>query len=95
MLQILNFLGTCASEDVAKIARKYGRPSSYRNAVRSIINFDERFKFEFDLRFKNPYYSETNIKTIEGVKYLHLVHSQIDYIFIMENGKHRKKSTFC
>lgn len=94
MLQILDFIGTCVSKDVAKIARRYGRPSSYKNAVKSVINFDEGFESTFDLRFRNPWDSQTNIKTIKGVKYLHLVHSQIDYIFIIENGKHRKNIAF-
>ena len=62
---MLNFIGTCVSADIAKIAEKHGRPSSYKNACRQIKRDYPKLYEELALNLYNPWENETNIKKIE------------------------------
>jgi len=81
---MLNFIGTCVSADIAKIAEKHGRPSSYKNACRQIKRDYPKLYEELALNLYNPWENETNIKKIGNERILHIVYSAIDYLFIIE-----------
>lgn len=80
-MKIIQFLGTCIDPKIANLANKYGRPSSYKNACRVIKNNYPEFYYSLGMEFYNPWENNTNIKNINGVKILHIVNSQIDYLF--------------
>lgn len=48
-----------------------------------IKNYSTELYESLALDFWNPWDDITNIKRIKGVKYLHIVHSQIDYLFTL------------
>jgi hypothetical protein len=80
-MEISQFLGTCASEEIGNFALKYGKPSSYNNAKKAIKKYNIDLYNELQMDFFNPWHEHTNIKTVKGEKYLHVVYSCIDYIF--------------
>ncbi len=82
--QITEFLGTCISEEIGTFAEGNGRTFSYRKACKLIKQYSNEMFNELALQLRNPWADHTNIKTRKGVKYLHIVHSCTDYIFIVE-----------
>jgi len=82
-MEIIQFLGTCASQEIGQLAEKNGRNSSYNNAKRAIKNYSAELYNELNMDLFNPWHEHTNIKTIKGVKYLHVVNSCIDYLFLI------------
>ena len=80
-MQIIEFIGTCSDPRIAKLALKPGRKSSWNNAKRMIKNYSSKLYRELALDFWNPWDEDTNIKKIGNRKILHIVHSQIDYLF--------------
>jgi len=83
-MKIIQFLGTCASQEIGDFALKYGKPSSYNNAKKMIKEFSCDLYNDLMMDFFNPWHEHTNIKNVKGVKYLHVVQSCVDYIFIIE-----------
>ncbi len=79
---ITEFIGTCSSPEIAELAEKRGRKFSYKKACKLIQSFDPLMYSDLALNLRNPWDHETNI--ILG-KYLHIVHSAVDYIFLFEN----------
>ena len=84
MIIISKFLGTCSDKKVADLALKYGRKVSYKYAMKLIKNFDSNVYNLLTPGFYNPWESETNVKRVGGNKYLHIVHSAIDYVFKLD-----------
>lgn len=82
-MQIAEFLGTCASVEIGQLAEKNGRKSSYNKAKKAIKDFSTELYNDLMMDFFNPWHEHTNIKTIEGKKYLHVVNSCIDYLFLI------------
>ena len=79
--EITDFIGTCATKSTADIALKYGRTVSYKYALKLIKSYNIYIYESLSPNFSNPWSDCTNIKTINGQKYLHIIHSAIDYIF--------------
>lgn len=80
-MKTIQFLGTCSDPEIAEMAEKYGRPSSYKNSCKVIkINYPD-IHYSLGMEFYNPWEDNTNIKVINGERILHIVHSQIDYLF--------------
>ena len=82
--QITQLLGTCISEEIGTFAETKGKTFSYRKACKLIKQYSNGLYNELALHLRNPWADQTNIKTRKGVKYLHIVHSCTDYIFIVE-----------
>lgn len=81
--EITQFLGTCISEEIGTFAESKGKGFSYRKACKLIKAYSSEMYSELALHLKNPWSDETNIKTRKGTKYLHIVHSCTDYIFVV------------
>lgn len=80
-MKTIKFIGTCSDPIISSIAEKPGRKSSYKNACRIIKEQYPSLYYNIALEFPNPWDYETNIKTINNQKYLHIIHSMVDYIF--------------
>lgn len=80
-MEITEFLGTCSSQEIGEFAEKKGRKFSYKKAVKMIRSYDPEIYDGLALNLHNPWDHETNIKTVDSVQYLHIVHSAVDYIF--------------
>lgn len=74
-------VGTCISAEIGEFAKKYGKPSSWKNACRMIGEYSIDLYNELALNLNNPWSEYTNIKTTKDGKFLHIVHSCTDYIF--------------
>ncbi len=61
-----------------------GKPSSYKNACKAILSYSNELYNELSLNLYNPWEDQTNIKRIGDNKYLHIVHSAIDYLFLIQ-----------
>ena len=84
MVQITEFLGTCSSQVIGDFALRYGRTVSYKYALKLIKNFDITLYQSLMPEFYNPWNDNTNIKKVNGERFLHIVHSAVDYIFKLE-----------
>ena len=80
MINRIEFIGTCISPEIGEISQKKGRKFSYKKAVKLIKEFYPELYASLALNFYNPWHYETKI--IEN-KYLHINHSQIDYLFLI------------
>lgn len=80
-METIQFLGTCSDPKISEIAKKYGKPSSYKNACKVIKNNYPNIYYNLTMEFYNPFEDNTNIKIINGERILHIVHSAIDYLF--------------
>lgn len=78
------FLGTCSSKSIGELAEKKGKKFSYNKAKKLIKNYSFEIYEDLSLDLMNPWDYETNIKTIKDIKYLHIVHSAIDYLFVLK-----------
>lgn len=79
-MKINYFLGTCQSLEIAQLAEKKGRKASYNKAKKAIKEYDPDMYDYLALDFPNPWDHCTNIK--KG-NILHIVHSAIDYLFLL------------
>ena len=84
MIIVSEFLGTCSDKIIGELAQRYGRKVSYKYAMKLIKNFNHDVYNLLTPGYYNPWESETNVKRISGNKYLHVVHSAIDYIFKLD-----------
>ena len=84
MYTITQFLGTCSSKEIGEFAQRYGRPVSYKYALKLIKNYSDVIYNGLMPDFYNPWEHETNIKNVKGERFLHIVHSAVDYIFKLE-----------
>lgn len=84
MCKITEFLGTCSSQEIGDFALKYGRPVSYKYALKLIKSYDNSIYQSLMPEFYNPWNDNTNIKKVKGERFLHIVHSAVDYIFKLE-----------
>ena len=86
-MKILELIGTCSSRTVSEFAEKTGKKFSYKKACNLIKEYEPRLYNELALNLRNPWADDTNIKTgaIEGQKgkFLHIIHSAVDYIFLL------------
>jgi hypothetical protein len=86
-MEIIDFIGTCGDKEIGLFAERYGRKSSFNSAKKAIKNFSPEMYNDLALNFRTYYEDYTNIKTgeIKGYKgkFLHIVHSAIDYIFLI------------
>jgi hypothetical protein len=80
-MEITQFIGTCSSKEIGEMAEKRGKKFSYKKAVQLIKNYNVDLYNDLALNLRNPWQDETNIK--KG-KILHIVHSAIDYLFLIE-----------
>jgi succinylglutamate desuccinylase len=87
-MKIQQFIGTCSSNEIGQFAEKNGRKSSWETAKKAIKKYDQSLYNELSLDFKTYYEEYTNIKqgSLFGNKgkYLHIIHSAVDYIFLLE-----------
>ena len=83
-MEIVEFLGTCSNKEIGEFALRYGRKSSYNRAKSMVKKFSLELYNELSMDFRNPWADHTNIKKVKGIKYLHVVYSCIDYIFIIK-----------
>lgn len=79
----IEFVGTCTDPVIAEIAEMHGRKASYKKACRAIKQTYPKLHYELALDFYNPWEDDTNYIVHEGNKYLHIVHSMIDYLFLI------------
>jgi len=79
--EITEFLGTCSSKEIGDLAEKSGRKFSYKKAIALIKEYDLALYEALALHLFNPWHHNTNIK--QG-NILHIVHSQIDYLFTIK-----------
>ena len=86
-MEILKFMGTCSSIEIGNFAEKYGRKSSFKTAKKAIKIYDSHLYNSLSLDYKTYYEEHTNIKTGilfgEKGKFLHIIHSAVDYIFLI------------
>lgn len=86
-MEIIQLIGTCNSVEIGEFAEKSGKKSSWNNAKKAIKKYSEALYNDLNLEYKTYYEEHTNIKTgvLFGVKgkYLHIIHSAIDYIFLI------------
>jgi len=87
-MEILEFIGTCSSAEIGEFAEKNGKKISWNTAKRLIKQFDATLFNGLQLNLRTFYEDYTNVKTgvLFGVKgrYLHIIHSAIDYIFLIK-----------
>lgn len=81
MIEIISFLGTCSSIEIGNLAEKKGKKFNYQKAIKAIKYFSPEMYNSLALNLRNPWDHETNIK---DKKYLHVVHSAVDYLFEIE-----------
>ena len=82
------FLGTCINPKYAKIAEKCGRKISYSRAKNIIKKFSlDLYHNRLTMDFYNPWEEKTCIVKYNSNKYLCIVHSSIDYIFLLKDAK--------
>lgn len=79
--EITEFLGTCSSQEIGDLAKKPGRKFSYKKACKLIKQYDQHLYEALALHLFNPWADNTNLKKGNT---LHIVHSQIDYLFIVK-----------
>ena len=87
-MEILDFIGTCTSSEIGDFAAKSGKASSWNNAKKAIKKFSPEIYNGLSLDLRTFYEDQTNIKkgklfSVEG-KYLHIIHSATDYIFLIK-----------
>jgi len=87
-MEILQFIGTCSNNEIGAFAEKAGRKSSWNNAKKAIKRYSRELYNDLSLDLYTYYEEYTNIKTgrLFGVtgKYLHIIHSAVDYIFLIK-----------
>lgn len=87
-MKIIELAGTCSSQEIGDFAEKSGKKFSYKKACKLIQEYSTAIYNELALHLRNPWADNTNIKTgtLYGNKgtYLHIVHSTVDYIFLIE-----------
>ncbi len=87
-MEILQLIGTCSNNEIGEFAERNGRKSSWNNAKKAIKKFSRELYNDLSLDLNTYYEDYTNIKT--GVlfgqkgKYLHVIHSAVDYIFLIK-----------
>lgn len=74
-------MGTCSSKEIGDLAEKPGKKFWYKKAVKVILEYNPDFIEYFDIRFRNPWADNTNIK--KG-NILHVVHSAVDFLFVIK-----------
>lgn len=79
----LHFVGTCADKEISTISEKPGKRYSYKRLCRLIKNQYPQLYHDLALEYYNPWWSQTNKIEYQNRSYLHLVHSQIDYLFLI------------
>lgn len=84
MYSITSLAGTCSCKVIGDLALLHSRPASWKNACKKIKEFSPELYKELALDLFNPWWEETNIKKINNIKYLHVIHSCVDYLFIIE-----------
>lgn len=93
-MKIIQFVGTCSSEEIGNFAEKNGRKSSWNRAKKAIADYSPALFNDLYLNLKTYYEEHTNIKKGElfGVKgkYLHIIHSAVDYIFLIETKTNQR-----
>ena len=83
----LVFLGTCADRELSKIAEMPGRKFSYKRCCKLVKKAFPELYNEIAMEFYNPWERNTNLIKHNGKRYLRFVHSQIDYVFYINDGK--------
>ena len=79
----LEFIGTCSDRAIAKIAEKKGRKASYKKTCREIkTQYPEMYE-DLALNLYNPWENQTQYIMHNDTKHLCLVHSAIEYLFII------------
>ena len=87
-IKILEFMGTCSSQEIGDLAELKGKKCSYKRAKKAVLEFDPEIYYDVLLMdYWNPYDHYTNIKEVEGKgTILHIVNSAIDYLFKIEKS---------
>lgn len=81
--KVIDFMGTCSSQEIGELAEKPGKRFSYKKAVKAILEYEPSFIEYFNIQFRNPWADNTNIK--KG-NILHVVHSAVDFLFIIKQS---------
>lgn len=79
----IEFVGTCSDPSIARIADKSGRKASYKKACRAILDTYPDMHYSLALEYYNPWEDDTRYILHRSKKYLCLVHSEIDYLFLI------------
>ena len=79
----IKFIGTCSFKSIANIAAKSGRKASYKKACQTIKDTYPNLYHDLALDYYNPWEDDTKYIIHKGKKYLCVVHSQIDYLFLI------------
>ena len=79
----LEFLGTCSDPKISRIAELPGRKFSYKRCCKLVKKAFPELYHDIALEFYNPWERSTNLIKHNGNRYLRFVHSQIDYVFLI------------
>lgn len=79
----IEYIGNCSTPCIAKVAELPGRKASYKKACKAIKEQYPSIYNDLALDFYNPWEDQTKYIMHGKDKYLCLVHSQIEYLFLI------------